>query len=239
MGPKNTAMALVLALGAAFLCPGPVALAHGLFWNSGAAGDTLMVGHPASAGHGGQANHALSPDLISSAQVFLETWRELDLQELEHLIIPVDAHAARVQVDWGWWVKTYEGSRPAHPDSTTGVLQAWHTRETLLLLQDSQQPVPRASGEGLEIVPDSELDQARPGDKVTFMVLLEGEPVPDATVYHQGKIRGTTDSKGNIRLKLRHPGPQQVRAGLRQPVPDHPSREFIFNAQLDFNLESD
>ncbi len=235
MKRKPTAiLALTLSL---LLSPGP-GHAHGLFWSSeDGAAPTLMVGHHHSPGHGGEANHPLPVEMITACQVLDDAWRDVDLAGQDRITLPVDTRAARLAVDWGWWVKTRDGNQAAHPDSVRGVLMAWRTRESLLLLNDLDAPLPAAPTTGLALLPVTPLAGLHPGDKATFLVLFQGSPAADVPVYCQGQARGSTDSKGHIRLKLREAGPQQIQAGLRRPDPDDSQRKLNFNAQMDFTLE--
>ena len=234
MGSKQTAF-LTLALG--ILLAPAAGHTHGLFWADGDDGLTLMVGHHGHSAHGGEDNHPCPPELIDTIQILTTSWGDLAPADGAEMSIPPAARAAQVRVDWGWWVKTRDGSRQAHPDSVAGVLQAWRTRETLLLLKDLKAPLPAPAEQGLDLIPTEDLSKVHPGEKATFQVLLKGQPAADVRVAYQGKLRGNTDSKGLIRIKLREAGPQTLRAGLPHDIPGYDQRRLNYIAQLDFTLE--
>ncbi len=66
-------------------------------------------------------------------------------------------------------------------------------------------------GMDLEIVPESDPTQVRPGDEVSFLVLKSGRPFPDfpVTALVAGATRGTlkkTNSEGKVRFRLDRKG---------------------------------
>ena len=216
------------------------ALGHGLYWAAGAQADTLMVGHPASAGHGGDAAHPCSGQLVTSLQVCRQgRWSPLPLAGTGVVTIPSTAEAAFVVIDWGWWVKTRQGSHQAHPDSVAGVLTAWQSTETLRHLNTWNSLSAAPVGDELELLPVDNPLALQPGDKIDLLVTRSGLPVADVPVAYDGNVRGLTGPDGRIRLKLRHPGPQELTATIRTPLEGRAHAEIVRSAVLTFSLETE
>lgn len=218
--------------------PGGTALAHGLFWTADGPADTLMVGHPAQAGHGGESAHPCPANLVREVRALTGgAWQGLDINPDQPVTTPPASAATWAVIDWGWWAKTRTGSRAAHPDSADGVLKAWHSVETVRTVAAATPAALTPFGTELEIVPTAGLEGLHPGDKVELLVLRDGQPAADVPVAYSGEVRGLSDSRGHIRLKLKEPGRQTIQATWRQTAAGRAHAEEVRSATLVFTLE--
>ncbi len=216
-----------------------VACGHGLFWQASPDGPVLMEGHLPGQEHGGEAAAPCAPGRVRVLLVARAggTWVEADVPADGPVVAPADAAGVCAVVDWGWWTKTAAGTRNVHPDSVAGALQAWTSLETVTQLAPGGAPAPGPAGRGLEITPVRALGGLGAGDKLDLRVTLDGRPVAGAVVTYDGKARGTSRQDGSIRLKLRRPGPQLIRASLRRPAAAPAWAEDVQTATLMFPLE--
>lgn len=222
------------------ILPAGIAHAHGLFWTAGGPADTLLVGHPAPAGHGGEAAHPCPANLVREARALVAgAWVALPVAPRQPVTSPPAAGATWAVIDWGWWVKTRAGARAAAPDSVEGVLKAWRSVETVRTVHGDGAGALAPFNTELEIVPAAGLETVRPGDRIELMVLRDGQPAPDVPVAYGGQVRGLTDSRGHIRLKLKETGRQTIQATWRQAVDGHAHREEVRSATLVFTLEDE
>lgn len=233
----------ILFLLSLLILPG-LAAAHGLFWQAADGGYVLMEGHPPGHGHGGEAAVPLPPSRALAVLVGVcaggigasaEVWTEAAVPDSGQVFAP-DGAAVFAEVDWGWWTTTADGTVNRHPDQVPGALKAWRSRETVKHVARLCWSAPAKTGRGLELCPAEDPARLRPGDKLTVVVTLDGQPVADAVVAYAGRARGTTGPDGTVRLKLREPGLQMIRASLRRPAaaPAPPWAEDVRSAVLTF-----
>ena len=214
------------------------ATAHGLLWVSGDHGNTLMVGHPKDSEHHGSAAVPLSSGLVTRLETCDEegAWRYRGSPPRGPLVIEPVA-ASLVEVDFGWWSIGAQGVTAEPPVRAEGVLESRHTLETL---KELYRPFPGWNspfGQGLEITPLMDPFTLSQGDRFTVLVSLDGRPLEGLRVIHDGVARGRTDLAGQIRLRVRHPGWQEIVTTLYddQPGPLHAS--VMHTTQLNFHVE--
>ena len=102
----------------------------------------------------------------------LDGWREIPGGD--PITAPSDAVMVMAVLDWGWWSKTVDGTRNAHPAGVEGVLQAWCSRETVKHLSAWTSGADRPAGRDLELTPQANPFARRTGDKLTVVVTLDG-----------------------------------------------------------------
>jgi len=216
------------------------ASAHDVFWTAGAASDTLVSGHFAGRAHGGTAWEPLEAKWV----VWLATVddrgeiRPVPVPAAAPVTVPDDGLAVFALLDWGWWTKTAEGRVNSHPSQVAAPLQSWRSQETVKHLRRWHANLAAPLGRGLEITPLADPLVCTPGDKLTFLVTLDGQPVAGAAVAYGDEIRGASGDDGRINLRLRETGLQLLHATLRRPEPSVPEAQDVRSAVLTFVLES-
>jgi hypothetical protein len=90
-------------------------------------------------------------------------------------------------------------------------------------------------GDELELVA-GDLSRAREGDKITVRVLSRGEPVRDAVVSVDHKPLGESDSRGEVRIRLRSPPLAVISATLRRKAATPEADEVVLEASLAFEV---
>ena len=227
----------VLILSSANVLAIPAA-AHGLFWQEAPGGWVLMEGHQAGHGHDGEATGPLPSARVAAVRIGTcgGGWAAAGVPaEFEAVVLPAD-DAVFALVDWGWWTRSAAGTVNAHPGGVAGALQAWTSRETVKHLVRPCAAGLAPAGVGLEVSPVGGLSGLAVGDKLTVVVTLDGAPQPGAVVTCDGRARGASGDDGTVRLKLREPGRQVIRASLRRPAADPAWAEDVRTATLTFDL---
>jgi uncharacterized GH25 family protein len=98
---------------------------------------------------------------------------------------------------------------------------------------------PRAGvvlGDELELVPVTDLAKAHEGDKVTLRVLSSGQPLPNAVVMIDHRPIGDTDSKGEIRLRVRAKGVESISTSIRRLRATPEADAEVLEASLTFEV---
>ncbi len=138
--------------------------------------------------------------------------------------------------DGGYWSLTPDGEVNLPRTKATSVVRAWASRQYAKWV-DARSP--RAStplGDELEIVPVTDLAKAHEGDKITVRVLSAGQPVRDAVVAMDHRPLGETDSRGEVRLRLRAPGVQSISTSVRRPKASPEADAEVLEASLTFEV---
>jgi uncharacterized GH25 family protein len=82
----------------------------------------------------------------------------------------------------------------------------------------------------------TDLARARAGEKVTLRVLSRGQPVRNAVVAIDHRPIGDTDSKGEIRLRLRAAGVESIATSIRRPLATAAADAEVLEASLTFEV---
>jgi len=215
-----------------------LATAHSLFFTHGDGAWRLVRGHP------GDGDTGPCHDLVHVRLLVFTDGGTTLLAETDGAgaVVPDSllppAGAALVAVaDWGAWTKTPDGTRHAPPSRVDSPLESWRSLERLVLLLDPAAPPPPAAGRGLELQPLVPPATVRPGHKLRVRVTLDGAPVAGVPVAYGEDVRGVTDDRGEINIRLRHGGLQLLRASLRRPDPSGTCDRLVRSATLQFDLE--
>lgn len=141
-----------------------------------------------------------------------------------------------VSSDGGFWSLTPDGEVNLPRTQARDAVRSWASRQYAKWV-DARSPRAGAPlGEELELVPVTDLSKAHPGDKVTLRVLSAGQPVPDAVVAVDHRPLGETDSKGEVRLRLRSPSVESITASIRRPKATPEADAEVLEASLTFEV---
>lgn len=144
--------------------------------------------------------------------------------------------AVSVFHDGGYWSLTPDGEVNLPKNKAQAVVKSWASRQFAKWVDAKS---PRASvvlGDELELVPVSNLARAHAGDKVTLRVLSAGQPVPNAVVAIDHRPIGDTDSKGEIRLRVRTAGIESISTSVRRPRATPEADAEVLEASLTFEV---
>lgn len=138
--------------------------------------------------------------------------------------------------DGGYWSLTPDGEVNLPKNEAENAVKAWSSRQYAKWVDPTS---PRASavlGDELELVPVSDLGRAREGAKVTLRVLSAGRPLPNAVVAIDHRPIGETDSKGEIRLRVRRAGVESISTSIRRPRATPEADADVLEASLTFEV---
>jgi uncharacterized GH25 family protein len=137
--------------------------------------------------------------------------------------------------DGGSWSLTPDGERNLPRSKVENVVRSWASRQYAKWVDAKSPGAGAVQGDELEIVPVTDLAKARGGDKVTVRVLSAAHPVPGAVVAIAHRPLGETDSKGEIRLRLR-PGIESISTAIRRPDATPEADVDVIEASLTFEV---
>jgi hypothetical protein len=141
-----------------------------------------------------------------------------------------------VLLDGGFWSLTPDGEVNLPRDQARAVVRAWASRQHAKWVDASSPGAATVLGDELEIAAPPDLGARRAGDKVTLRVLSGGQPVPGAAVAIDHRLLGETNSRGEVRLKLRRPGLESISASVRRPLASPQAESVVLEASLTFEV---
>lgn len=150
--------------------------------------------------------------------------------------IPGPCAVVSVALRPAFWSLTPDGQVERPRDEVPDAVRSWEAVQ-LAKWVDAGAPAAAAPlAEPLELVPVTDLARARKGDKITVRVLAGGAPAPGAAVALGHHGLGLTDSKGELRLRLRAAGTTVVSASLRRPLASPKAESQVLEASLSFEV---
>ena len=226
-------VAIHLSLVASVLA-GP-ARGHDLFLEWKDDGLRLMVGHVAVWDDHDEPAHALPDSLLSDAWALtVDGAVPLEVGP-QPLPCPPDAVGAVVRVDWGPRAATRDGSVPLASARPDDILATSHARATAAVLRGAMPPslgIP-----DLVLMPLGDPTALKAGGKVRLRVLRDGVPCPGATVLVDGSPRGETGRDGELNVRIRRGGWQQLQAVWRGPDPTGTVDRLVLETSLVFDCQ--
>jgi uncharacterized GH25 family protein len=147
-----------------------------------------------------------------------------------------DCAAVSVFRDGGYWSLTPDGEVNLPKSQAASAVKSWASRQYAKWVDARSPRAGAALGDELELVPATDLARARPGDKVTLRVLSAGQPVPNAVVAIDHRPIGDTDSKGEIRLRVRAAGVVCISTSIRRARATPEADAEVLEATLTFEV---
>lgn len=138
--------------------------------------------------------------------------------------------------DGGYWSLTPDGEVNLPRNRAEGVVRSWASRQYAKWVDARSPRAGAVLGDELEIVPVTDLSKAHQGDKITVRVLSAGEPVRNAVVAIDHRPLGETDSKGEVRLRLRTPGVESITTSIRRARVTPEADAEVLEASLTFEV---
>lgn len=138
--------------------------------------------------------------------------------------------------DGGYWSLTPDGEVNLPRSKVAEVVRSWSSRQYAKWVDARSPGAAAVLGDALEIVPVTDLARARVGDKLTVRVLSAGQPVRDAVVAVADRPLGETDSKGELRLRLRRAGAESISTSIRRPAATAEVDVDVIEASLTFEV---
>ena len=144
--------------------------------------------------------------------------------------------AVSVFHDGGYWSLTPDGEVNLPKTKAENVVKSWASRQFAKWVDARSPRAGVVLGDELELVPVTNLAKAHEGDKITLRVLSAGQPVPNAVVAIDHRPIGDTDSKGEIRLRVRTAGIESISTSVRRPHPTPEADAEVLEASLTFEV---
>lgn len=138
--------------------------------------------------------------------------------------------------DGGYWSLTPDGEVNLPRSQAKDVVRSWASRQYAKWVDVRSPRAAAVLGDELELVPVTDLAKARAGDKVTVRVLSAGRPLPGAVVAIDHHALGESDSKGEVRVRLRGAGVQSIDASIRRPRVTPEADAEVLEASLTFEV---
>jgi hypothetical protein len=221
-------------LAAALLALPALAAAHDLRVERAGEGFAARYGH-----RGGEALE-IDPSKVMTIRCAAADGavRELPASRIEprELRFAGPCAAASVFLDGGYWSLTPDGEVNQPRTRTPQAVKAWASRQWAKWVDARSPGAATVLGDGLELVPVSDLSRVRAGGKVTLRVLAGGRPVAGAVAAIDHHALGETDSRGEVRLRVRGAGVQSITASLRRPLGTPEADTEVLEASLTFEV---
>ncbi|MFY3743050.1 DUF4198 domain-containing protein [Anaeromyxobacter sp. Red801] len=150
--------------------------------------------------------------------------------------IPGPCAVVTVALRPAFWSLTPDGQVERPRDEVPDAVRSWEAIQLAKWIDPGAPAAGAALAEPLELVPVTDLSRARKGDKVAVRVLAGGAPAPGAAVALGHHGLGLTDSKGELRLRLRATGTTVVSASLRRPLASPRAESQVLEASLSFEV---
>lgn len=193
-------------------------------------------------GHAGES-HDLAADRVRSVRCLEEAGpdapRELRASasvSARELRVAARCQAASAAFDGGFWSLTPDGEKNLPRTQVPDAVKSWASRQFAKWIDPGAAGARTPLGDALEILPGEDLPGARRGDKVTLRVLLEGAPASGAIITVAHKTIGETDSRGEVRLRIRSRDVETIGATLRRPIASAEAEVQVLEATLTFEV---
>lgn len=154
----------------------------------------------------------------------------------KQLSVKASCAVVTAHFDGGFYALTPDGEKNLPKNRVPDAVKSWRSRQYAKWIDIRSPLAAQPTGEGMEIVPVSDLTRARTGDKATFRVLLEGKPLPGAVLAIEHKSLGETDDDGQVRVKIRGRDVESVGASFRRAVKTAEADSEVFEASLTFEV---
>jgi uncharacterized GH25 family protein len=138
--------------------------------------------------------------------------------------------------DGGYWSLTPDGEVNLPKNEAKDAVRSWASRQFAKWVDARSPGADAVVGDELELIPVTDLANARTGDKITLRVLSAGKPVSDAAVAIGHRTIGETDSRGEVRLRLRAAGVESISASIRRPRASPQADADVLEASLTFEV---
>jgi uncharacterized GH25 family protein len=137
--------------------------------------------------------------------------------------------------DGGYWSLTPDGEVNLPRSRVENVVRSWASRQYAKWVDAKSPAAGAVLGDDLEVVPVTDLAKATKGDKITVRVLSAAHPVPNAVVAVAHHPLGETDSKGEIRLRVRETV-ESISTSIRRPGTTPEADAEVLEASLTFEV---
>jgi len=152
------------------------------------------------------------------------------------LQIPGKCEAVTAFLYGGFYSLTPDGEKNQPRSQVPDAVRSWESRQYAKWIDVHAQSATAPLGEEFEIVPASDLARAKQGDKATFRILLHGKPAAGVALAMDHKVLGESDSKGEVRVRIRGAAFESVVASLRQPLQSPDADTVVYEASLSFEV---
>lgn len=198
----------------------------------------LRYGHISSA-HRGEKNIEYNVDNIKDVVLFNGEGEKVEVAyKLEYpLKIPRGPSVIFVVFSTGYWTKTVEGTKNLSKDKVEIPISSWLSFEYVKFMKVWNNALSIPLTDYLEIVPQDDIENAKVGKKLTFLVTYKRNPVKNVVVAYDGKPIGVTDEKGRINIRIKKKGLQIIQATYKEKADGKKTDEVIHTTTLNWEIK--
>lgn len=146
--------------------------------------------------------------------------------------------ALAVTYEGGFFSKTVNGTVRLPRNQASNVLKSWISFEYVKRIDAWNAATSRPVGQRLEITPQSSIESASVGQKITLLVTSNGAPLSGVVLAVHDEPRGVTDSRGLVNIRIREKGTQLFTATQVVPLKRPDADEEIHTARIQFEVKS-
>ncbi|WP_028949954.1 DUF4198 domain-containing protein [Sulfurihydrogenibium subterraneum] len=177
-----------------------------------------------------------NPDAVFEVKCFSQDGKEKSIKVEKSYPLKIFGKCDAVFVGFssGYWTKTPYGLKNLPKNQVQIPLESWKSVEYVKRL-DSDINKPLTAN--LEITPLNNIKNVKIGDKITFLVTLNGKPVRDTVVAYDEKPIGTTEEEGKINIRIKHGGIQNISTSLKLKEESEKADFTIYTSTLNFEVK--
>lgn len=155
----------------------------------------------------------------------------------EKLSAPGNCDAVAVAYEGGYFSKTVNGTVRLPRNQSSNVLKSWLSFEYIKRIDAWNASTSQPLGQRLEITPQSNIETASVGQKITFLVTSNGIPLSGVVVAVHDDPKGVTDSHGLVNIRIREKGTQLFTVTQVVPLKRADADEEIHTARIQFEVK--
>ncbi|MCF6205582.1 MAG: DUF4198 domain-containing protein [Sulfurovum sp.] len=134
-----------------------------------------------------------------------------------------------------YYTKTPYGTKKMPKSRVKMSIKSWRSIESVKRIY-SKQPL-QPFGKGLEIVLRNDPSKIEVGDKARLSIYYNGKPLKGATIANGHKTIGVSDDHGQVNVKIREHGLQNIKASWTTKGDGVKCDEVIHTTTLNFEVE--
>ncbi len=217
-----------------FLVPLSFAFSHDLWVDKNQDTYTLYYGH-LNPYKDEQKYIEYNPDNVLDVKCFYqEKEKNIKIEKRYPIKIFGKCDTIFVEFSSGYWTKTPHGLKNLSKNLVQMPLESWKSIEYVKRVDIG---ISKPYTNHLEITSLDNLNNVKVGDKVSFLVTLNGKPMKDVVVAYDGKPVGTTDDDGRINIRIKRNGLQNITTSLKIKENSDKSDFIIYTSNLNFEVK--
>lgn len=147
----------------------------------------------------------------------------------------LECDAIFIQLHPSYYTKTPYGTKNISKEKAKMPIESWLSIESVKRVYSNAAKKP--IGKGLEIVFRNEPSKIGVGDKARVRIYFNGTPLAKARIANGHKTIGLSDTNGDVNVKIRNKGLQNIKASYSQPSDGVKCDKIIHSTTVNFEVK--